>query len=62
MNDSEKEEGRSGLLFDIGAGTSICAMSSAVFASQFLRSRIWERSIEKLDFPYALSVCQLLCR
>ncbi|MGH9977087.1 MAG: patatin-like phospholipase family protein, partial [Nitrososphaeraceae archaeon] len=38
-----------GLLFDIVAGTSIGAMNAAIFVSQFLETRNWDKAAEKLQ-------------
>jgi predicted acylesterase/phospholipase RssA len=44
----DKENGHERrLLFDIFAGTSIGAMNSAIFVSQFLETRNWEKAVDK---------------
>jgi len=44
-NDVRRDE----LLFDIVAGTSIGAMNAAIFVSQFLETRNWNKAAEKLQ-------------
>jgi NTE family protein len=47
---AEENDGREdGLLFDIVAGTSIGAMNAAIFVSQFLETRNWNKAAEKLQ-------------
>lgn len=46
-DEEKRKEGR--LLFDIVAGTSIGAMNAAIFVSQFLKTRNWNKAAEKLQ-------------
>ena len=48
MQEVTEEDGvrEEGLLFDIVAGTSIGAMNAAIFVSQFLETRNWDKAAE----------------
>jgi len=45
-NDNDRKDG---LLFDIIAGSSIGAMNGAVFVSNFLNTKSWDKAVEKIQ-------------
>jgi NTE family protein len=59
MERDKNNGGHNGLLFDIIAGTSICAMNGAVLVSQFLQTGSWKDAAKRLiDFWVDADECQ----